>query len=316
MIPDRSTKRFDALRCKIIFASVVTIVVSVNQSGCRILQHPVSQRVAHARWLTNLGIEALNKQQLEQATGCFTKACDVCPDDQRIRLHLAEAHRQKGAIKQAIAELIKVLPVSDNPGEVHRKIGELYLLDGQIRNAQQHADNAIYINRNDPAAWKLHADLQLRKSNFGQAVTGYNRALSVDDSNELASNIDKNETRYQLARALTKLERHQRALTTLESIANEYPAQKQPERLVLQLSEVLVEMNLLTKASEKLKTACSAPQASPEAFVALGKVQQKLGDWSAAQLTLLQAQQRYPNHQLIKKQIIEIAKGNHEIVNR
>ena len=301
---------------RLIFGVSMVVLISTSQSGCRILQHPVSRKVAHARWLTNVGIEALNKKQLDQAKGCFTKACDVCPDDQRIRLHLAEAHRQKGEYKQAIAELNKVLSITDTPGEIHRKIGELCLIDGQLQNAQLHADQAIFINRNDPAAWKLHADLQMKKENYGQAITGYNRALSIEPANEMASGVDKNKIRYQLAKALSKMGRHQRALTTLESIANEYPAQKQPEILMLDLSEVLVKLNLLNKAAEQLQVACRSPNASAKSFIALGKVQQKIGDWSASRLTLLQAQQLFPNDQEIAEQIAQIAKRNQDVVIR
>ncbi len=298
-------------------SALLVSIVTIGFSGCRLLQPPASQNVTQARWLTSLGFDALQKDQVEQAKGCFMRACDACPDDQRLRENLAEAHKRGGHFNQAISELNKVLPHSNNPAKTHKELGELYLLQGQLRPALEHANQSISLDRNAAIGWDLRGRALARMGHNDAAIESFNRALTLENNDDAyAVQIDAEQVRLHLAESLIEIGNLKKAMTVLETVSGEHPENRQPESLALVQGRLFEKMKMPGKASEVLARAARNPDNSSRVFLALSRSQQKQGDWTAAQNTLRLAAQKFPGDPSIQTRMADLNSNVPEMAKR
>ena len=285
--------------------------------GCQVFRHSPDQDVARARWFTNLGYDALQRNQIDRAKGCFSKACLACPEDERLRKNLADVHRQSGHYHQAIAELNQVLDSGDSQPETHIELGELYLLEGQLQPALRHAETAIGLGRRSAKAWALKGKVHAANGKHDRACHCYNRALTLAGKNDFASSgMDQNQLRCHLADSLIERKKFHKAMVVLESASSQFPRNQQPVELAILRGRLFAKMNLPEKSLEILTRAVESPNATAEVFVQLSLYQQQLGDASAAHRTLAQARQKFPKHEGIHQRMASLNSDRPEMVIR
>jgi tetratricopeptide (TPR) repeat protein len=257
-------------------------------------------------------MDALERNQLKHAEGCFSKACAACPEDQRIRAHLVQSLKKQGQYEKAISEINKILAESEDSSFLRTELGELHFLHGQYQQANRQLELAIEKNVRSPKSWFRKGQTQAKLGNHQQAVQDFYRALTYHNP---TSSLKTNDIRFELADSYLKLGHQQRALTTLENIAARYPENEQPEKLVLHLGQLFSDMNLDSKAIELVQNAAKNPNATPAIFVKLSQLQHSIGDASAAQRTLQAARQRFPSDPAVRERVAEIARSEQGLVD-
>ncbi len=86
---------------------ILGLLLAVLACGCRLPggRGPVSQSLVSCRQLSQQGIAALERGQVQQAEGMLGKAVAACPIDPEARRYYAEALWRGGARQEAIAQL-------------------------------------------------------------------------------------------------------------------------------------------------------------------------------------------------------------------
>jgi len=262
------------------------LVFSFASGGCQVLKKPVSLSTLTARELESDGLDALQKDDTEKAQGLFRRACSICPEDSRLRVHLAQALRRRGNLSEATREMKKAIEESVAEPTLQIELGEMYLEQGDFGQALIQSQKALDSDPRLASAWNLRGRALANAGRHDDAINSFHKSLHLNSTDE--------KTRFALTRSYSAIGKHRRALSNLELIAAAYPFNRQPEQLALELGSAYSNLNLDDKALEVLVSATQNPQASPEVFRELVLVQKRLGFNREAQETLVLSRKRFP----------------------
>ena len=263
--------------CAIVFS--LTGCQTLKQFGCK------STRDIQARQLEMGGQEALSRGRLEQAQDMLSRAVEYAPGDRRIREQLAEVHVMNGTTDQAIAELHKAIELSQNDPPLLVRLGQVYLANGHLLPAERQIELALDGDRNLPSAWSLKGDALRMRGEFTEALTAYQRSLSLDT---LQPSVQ-----IKMAELHQQMKQPNRALSCIEQLLSHYPQDQQPEPALLLEGRILMELDQYSPAIEKLARLTDRQGASEEAFVELCRAQLLAGQPSQARLTLAKATEKF-----------------------
>ena len=217
-----------AVRARLYSTTVFAVLVVSLGGGCRMLpRNAMSERVVAARQMTLRGTDALQRGHWEEAESIFASAIRQCPVDERARSGYAESLWQRGACDTAIVEMEQAVKLSGGNHELLVRLGEMRLARGDRDGAAACAEKALGAQRELATAWALQGDVLRAQGKLDDALASYHRALSCQ----------AHQPRVQLAAAeiYRYQNRPQRALSTLESLADNYgPGQVPTEVLYLQ----------------------------------------------------------------------------------
>jgi len=260
-------------------ASLLAVLVS----GCSWLpkRAPETNITTASRQLNQRGMAASQRGDWDSAELLFADATSLSPDDFHGWSNYAEALWQRGEKSQATKAMARAVELSRREPGLLVKLGEMYLAQEDLNNASYCADSAIQANPKLADAWALRGDVVTATGDLDEALASYHRALSYRP----------NYPRVQLetAEIYRRLGRAQRSLSTLRSLAQQYPHGEEPPRVLVLQGLALTSLNRHDEAVEVLTTAARRGQPSAEVFYHLAQAEKQAGRMTGAYWATRQA---------------------------
>lgn len=260
----------------------ISLLIVLFGGGCASLAKTrTDQNVVSARQLSLRGLSASQQGQWREAEVFFSRACEMCPLDERIRSHYAETLWQLGSQQQAVTHMEEAVRLSGGNAELAVRLGDMYLAVGDLQRAALQAEFAIQANRQLASAWALRGDVLRGMGRDEDALASYHRALSQQT----------HYPRVQLATAeiYSRQKRPARALATLRTLADGYPSGETPQQVLVLQGLALKDLGRYEAAVELLVAAAKQSPAATELLVQLAETQWLAGDAANARLTLQSA---------------------------
>lgn len=257
--------------------------------GCRAFRcHTSDEAVSAARDLSLQGLDAQQKGRVDQAEELFAAAVQRCPQDERARCCYAEILWQRGAQDEAVRHMEEAVRLSGSDPQRRVQLGKMYLVRGHVHQASLQADKAIAANRDSAAAWALHGDVLKAEGLRDQAVASYHRALAIQ--------AHYPQVQMALADLYGQQDRPQRALATLQALADHYPPDAVPSEVSYREGLVLRRLGRHQDAVERLAAAVQRGPANAEMHFELAQTQIAAGDRNAAAASVAAGLALHPNH--------------------
>ncbi len=271
-------------------AAVVCLMVILLASGCTSLyRKPVSDDVVAARQLSLRGIDAMQRDQWDEAEQLFQRAIETCPVDERAHCRYAETLWRRGSTDEAIAHMEKAVQLSGGDPQLLVQIGEMHLVRGQFDKAAKQAKQAIHANAQLASAWALQGSVLNQRGQIDEALACYHRALSFQPHYP--------QVQISVAEIYRHQGRPQRAMATLDALADQFPPGKQPQQVLYLQGLAHKALGRYDDAVESLTSASQRGPSSADLLYHLSEAQLLAGDPVNARLAVLQALDRDPQHQ-------------------
>jgi tetratricopeptide (TPR) repeat protein len=274
----------------VIFRHAVACAMLCALVGCQSLTRrgPVSKEVLNCRQLSSQGISAMEQGNWQEAENLLGSAIKTCPIDAEARRRYAEVLWHRGDAAGAMGQLEEAAKLSpDKPG-LPIRMGEIYLALDRWQNARRSADQALAIDRQNPAAWALRAQAAQRGGDVRQALADYQRALGYSPNNPVVLE--------QLAELYRQMGQPERALTALQSLIDIYPPGEEPIRALHLQGLALASLGRPDAAIESYELAAHRGNPSPDLLCSLAEAKLLSGRPEEAQRTVELVLQMAPQH--------------------
>jgi tetratricopeptide (TPR) repeat protein len=269
---------------------LLTLVALVTcLSGCRTLRckRESDETITLTRQLAMQGKDAQQKGQWDKAESCFAEAVQKSPHDERARLGYAESLWRRGAHEQAIVHMTEAVKLSGADPALMVQLGQMHLAQNNLPTAKRMAEKSLQANRNLPSAWALRANVYRAAGQHEEALADYHRALGEQPHYP--------EVQLALAELYSQGHKPERALATLQSLADQFPPGSVPADLLCRQGRVLCNLGRQREAVECFVAAAQL-QPTPDLLYELAHAQLSLGDNGSGQLTIQRALQLNPQH--------------------
>lgn len=197
---------------------LMTVLGCLIFSGCRSLSvnDSASSKIVSCRDQWQHGLEALQRQQWEEAELLFAGAVRTCPQDERARQYYADTLWHRGAWHEAMQQMQEAVTLSDGDPELLVRLGEMYFSLGYQNEAHVCVDEALGQQASLADAWALRGEIHWQRGERSAAMADYHRALSLQPAMP----------RVQLALTRIHYEANspQEALTTLHVLKDSMPS--------------------------------------------------------------------------------------------
>jgi tetratricopeptide (TPR) repeat protein len=271
-------------------AAWIAVAVALALGGCKTLsnQGPISQSVATARQLTQQGVNAMERGDWKRAESLLARAVDLSKIDVDARRHYAEALWHRGAKAEALVQLEESRRLAPEDPSLAVRAGELHLAMGQINNASRMSDEALRLDPKCAAAWALRGRVASALGQPRPALAQYQRALGYAP--------EDHELPLLVAETYRQLNMPERALVTLQSLAESYPRGEEPQRVLYLEGLAMTALGRYDDAMRVLSAAAHREAPTPEILSQLAEAQLLSGRVAEAQFTLQQALALAPDH--------------------
>ncbi len=242
---------------------------------------PVPQDVADCRKLSQRAVGALHRGDVATAESLAQRAVQTNPLDPQAHQFYSEALWRAGQRDAAIIqaqEAQKLLP--DDP-LVTVRLGEQYQEQGRSAEAVELASQAIDICPACATGWALRARARASLGQLNESLPDFQQALRYQPTDQ--------KLLLELAELHRRLNRPERALATLGSLRETYPAGEEPPQLLVLESDAFAALGRWPE-SVRARTQLAQKMPSPENWQALAAAQQHAGHENAAQLSLAEAE--------------------------
>ncbi len=264
-------------------------------SGCRALRaNRQTRELIAARQLSLRGAEALQQKKYADAESLFSEAIRQSPVDERAQSGYAEVLMQKGQVKAAMEHMTSAVEISSveinggNPDLVVR-LGQMHYDQGELALALEQANMALRNQRTHAGAWALKGDVLRRQGQLQEALDCYHRSL-IYQSNAPQVQIA-------LAEIYRQLGKPQRALATLNYLADHYSPEQIPPRAWLLKGQALADLNEDAEAKRCLRMATQyAGESQSGLLLELASAQFDCGDLAEARLCLGRVLRQEPSN--------------------
>lgn len=269
---------------------IVAAALAVGASGCRAFRCPKAsdETIAEARQLSLQAAAARQHNHWQQAETLFADAVLKCPSDERARCGYAESLWQRGAQDEAIAHMEEGVRLSGHDPDRVVQLGEMYLARGDLQPAAAQAERAIRASRQLAAAWALRGKVHAAQGNQSEALASFHRALTIRQPYP--------DVQLSLAQTYHQQGRPQRALATLQTLADSFPPDQIPVDVLIHQGLALRQLGRHGDAAQALAQAAERGNPSAELLCELGRAHAGAGDTAAARLAIAAALDRDPNH--------------------
>lgn len=281
-------------------------LVLFSAAGCRTFcPRSLEQNVVDARQASLHGLDAMQQGRWEEAERIFAGAVKACPDDERARGCYADTLWHRGACEEALGHMQEAARLSGDDPQRLVQLGEMHLALRQLGKASDCADRAIARNSQLSSAWALRGEVRMARGQFDDALADYHRSLAYHG----------HQPRVQMAVAqiYRRQERPQRALSTLDTLAQQFPPDDVPLDVLAMQGTTLKQLGRHQQATEMLARAASRGTPSADLLFQLAECQYLAGDASAAQASLDSALAQDPQHVAGLELKGELLRHNHAL---
>lgn len=242
---------------------------------------PVPQDVADCRKLSQRAVGALHRGDIATAESLAQRAVQTNPHDAQAHQNYSEALWRSGQREAAIVqaqEAQKLLP--DDP-LVTVRLGEQYQEQGRSQEAAELASQAIDICPNCGSGWALRARARASLGQLNDSLPDFQQALRYQPNDQ--------KLLLELAELHRRMNRPERALATLGSLRETYPAGEEPPQLLVLEADAFAALKRWPE-SVRVRTQLAQKMPTPENWQILASVQERAGQSAAAQASLAEAQ--------------------------
>jgi tetratricopeptide (TPR) repeat protein len=150
-------------------------------NGCCALSRlgPTDENEIAARELARLGLNAVHRGELVEASARFVHALKKCPDNPQARHHLAELLWKQGDRERAIQEMDLAVRKAGGDPEWTVTLGRMLLSERSSAAALECADRALRTSPDLASAWLLRGDVMRAQDRPDEAKLAYHRGLST-----------------------------------------------------------------------------------------------------------------------------------------
>lgn len=267
-----------------LFARALLGVALVTSSGCTLwskARGPVPQDVADCRKLSQRAVGALHRGDVATAESLAQRAVQTNPQDAQAHQFYSEALWRSGQRDAAIAqaqEAQKLLP--DDP-LVTIRLGEQYQEQGRSQEAAELASQAIDICPNCGSGWALRARARASLGQLNESLPDFQQALRFQPTDQ--------KLLLEFAELHRRMNRPERALATLGSLRETYPAGEEPPQLLVLEADAFAALGRWPQ-SVRARTQLAQKMPTPENWQLLAAAQQRAGQTTAAQSSMAEAQ--------------------------
>ena len=240
---------------------LVAIVLLIGLcTGCRLwnCRKGSDESIAETRQLSLQGKDAQQHGRWEQAEALFASAVVQGPRDERARCGYAESLWQRGARDEAVAHMEEAVKLSGHDPERVVQLGNMYLARGELDRAARQASKAIAANRELAGAWVLRGKVLQAQRDLPEAQAAFHRALSYQEQFP--------EAQIALAEIYGQQNRPQRALATLQALAESYPPGQTPAEVLIHQSLALRQLGRPADAARLLAQAAERAAPRPSCY--------------------------------------------------
>jgi len=272
-------------------SSIVPVLLVLLLSGCRLPGSggPVPKALAKCRELSQQGIAAAERSQHEEAEALLAKAVEACPVDPEARRHYAEALWHRGSRQKAVAELEEASRLVSEDATLLVRLAEMHLAMGHLRLAQQSAERALDLDPKFSAAWAIRGRVSRASGQLEQALADYHRSLGYGPGQQ--------QVLLEMAELYRQLNRPQRALATLQSLADTYSPGEEPQHLLYLTGLAYMALGRYDAGAESFAAAASRGKPTAEILYRLAEAELAAGRWNEAAAAARHALALQPKHQ-------------------
>ena len=266
------------------------VLATVLAAGCQFAggKGPVSKSLATCRQLSQQGIAAAERGQMARAERLLSRAVSTYPLDPEARRNYADVLWQQGTREDAVAQLKEAARLAGEDATIRVRLAEMYLATGQIGLARRNAELALDLDPKLSTAWAIRGDLTGAAGQLDQALADYHRALGYAP--------DDRRIMLQIAELYRRMNRPERALATLQSLADRYSPGEEPPQVSHLLGNSLVALGRYEEGIENLSAAIDRAGPTPELFCSLGEAELLAGRPAAAAAEARRALTLKPQH--------------------
>jgi tetratricopeptide (TPR) repeat protein len=268
-----------------------TMLLALLSAGCRLpgREGPVSPSVADCRRLSQQGVAALEQGKQPTAEALLAKAVAACPVDAEARRHYAESLWRRGAQQEAIAQIEEAVRLAGEDAALRTRLAEMHLASGQIELARQDADLALNLDPKLPSAWAIRGGAMRATGQPNEALADYLRAMSYAPNNR--------DVLLAVAELHRELNRPERAIQTLQTLADTYAPGEEPGQIHYLMGLAYVALGRYDDGVESISVAVACGKPTPEMLCQLGEAQLLAGRPLEAAGAARQALALQPQHQ-------------------
>jgi tetratricopeptide (TPR) repeat protein len=271
---------------------IIVLLAALLLPGCRLpgRDGPVPKSLAECRRLSQQGVSALDRGRQQDAEALLAKAVAACPSDAEAHRHYAESLWRRGARPEAIAQIEESGRLAGDDPLLWTRLAEMYLATGQLELASKNAEHAIELDPRQPSAWAIRGALKRTAGQPAEALTCYLRALGYAPKDRAIL--------FEIAELYRRENRPERALQTLQSLAETYSPGEEPGQVLDLMGQAFVALGRYDDAVESMSLAAARDKPSPEVLCRLGEAQLLAGhpiEASAAAQRALALQPRHPS---------------------
>jgi tetratricopeptide (TPR) repeat protein len=222
------------------------------------------------------------------AQSLLGQAVKVCPADVTAHRQYAEALWQGGQRELAIGQMQKALKLASDDPQLAIRFGEMDLALGNIDDAQKMADQALDETPNDARAWALRGRVAEAMAQYDEALADFDRSLEFCH--------DDRQLLLETAELYRRLNRPQRALSTLTSLCETYGPNEEPQNVLYLKGLALEALNRPDDAADAFAVALDHGAPTSELFYRLAEAELAAGRQPEADRAVVQALSIDPNH--------------------
>jgi tetratricopeptide (TPR) repeat protein len=241
-----------------------------------------------ARQIAQRGMDALDTGNWQRAEEFFAKAVEICPVDERVQARYAESLWHRGSRREALEHMKEAVRLSGGDPELMVRLGEMHLQIGELAQANHLADRVLESGRQLASAYRLRGDVRQRQGQAGDALADYHMALSIQPQYP--------EVQMAISRVYFGEGRPQRALATLQALADSYPPGEEPPELMYWQGLACGALGRHDQAAQHLAQAEALGLQTADLFYNLAQAQHRTGDRAAAQRAIDRALEIEPSH--------------------
>lgn len=250
--------------------------------GCRAIGRiGESRQSIAARKLSRQGMQELHHGRWDDAEKLFGDALAVSDLDDRAHRGIAEAYWNREQHAPAIEHMERAVQLSAGDPRLVGRLGEMYLQNGRLADAEKQCEIALASERNSAEIWTLRGDCLRQRHDSEAALAAYHRALALQpdfvdaklqvaelylnnnqydrllatlDQIDLAGDQSISPTRVHMLRgiAMRNLDRPELAAKHFAKAAESDPGRAEPH---LQIAAIELEKGRLSVASESVARA-------------------------------------------------------------
>lgn len=277
----------------------IALLLALLSSGCRLpgREGPVPAALTDCRRLSQQGAVALDRGDQPKAELLLSQAVAACPVDAEARRNYAESLWRRGARQEAIAQMEEAGRLVGEDASLWARLAEMHLANNEPEPARQDAERALNLDPKLASAWSIHGGVMQAGGEPREALADYLRALNYAPNERVIL--------LQVAELHRQLNQPDRALQTLQTLADTYAAGEEPAQVLYLQGLAYVAIQRYDDGVESFAAAISRGKPTPEMLCQLGQAELLAGHpaeaLGAAQQALALQPQHQPSHDLLDR---------------